>query len=37
MKTFKLALLGATLLVSDGAISAANAADVYARGGGLAA
>jgi outer membrane immunogenic protein len=35
MKTFKLALLGATLLASAGAISAANAADVYARGGGL--
>jgi outer membrane immunogenic protein len=35
MKTFKLALLGATFLASAGAISAANAADVYARGGSL--
>lgn len=35
MKSFKLALLGATFLVAAGAVSGANAADVYARGGGL--
>ena len=35
MKSFKLALLGATFLAGAGLISGANAADVYARGGGL--
>lgn len=35
MKSMKLALLGATALVAAGAISSANAADVYARGGSI--
>jgi outer membrane immunogenic protein len=35
MKSMKLALLGATALVAAGALSTANAADVYARGGSL--
>jgi outer membrane immunogenic protein len=35
MNSFKLALLGATFLAAAGAVSGANAADVYARGGSL--
>jgi outer membrane immunogenic protein len=35
VKSFRLALLGATFLAGAGVLSAANAADVYARGGSL--
>jgi outer membrane immunogenic protein len=35
MKSFKLALLGATFLVGAAAVSGANAADVYSRGGSI--